>query len=42
MPRKDGAKPLSDRIRVQHMLDAALECTTFITGVRAKTLTATR
>lgn len=32
MPRKDGAKPLGDRIRVQHMLDAALECTTFITG----------
>lgn len=32
MQRKDGARPLSDRVRLQHMLDAAREALSFAKG----------
>jgi uncharacterized protein with HEPN domain len=32
MPREDRAKPLSDRIRILHMLDAARQAKDFIAG----------
>lgn len=38
MPREDGAKPLSDCIRVQHMLDAAREAMRFVEGRKREEL----
>ncbi|MCA9289280.1 MAG: DUF86 domain-containing protein [Phycisphaerales bacterium] len=32
MPRRDGSRPLDDRVRMQHMLDAARQAVSFIDG----------
>lgn len=32
MPRRDGARPLDDRVRLRHMLDAAREAVGFAHG----------
>ncbi len=38
MPRKDGARPLDDRIRMQHMLDASRQAMEFVSGRERKDL----
>lgn len=32
MPRRDGARALDDRVRVQHILDAALQALSYVIG----------